>query len=61
MRRMKPSTRLFWVAMIIIGSALYAMLIAWNRPLTTTLTVGYIAVILTIFVTNELWKKPPYG
>lgn len=55
---MKPSTRLFWVAVIIVGSALYAMLITWNRPLTTTLTVAYIAVILTIFVANEVWKKP---
>lgn len=55
---MKPSTRLFWVAVIIIGSSLYALLISWNRPLTTTLTVAYIAVILTIFVANELWKKP---
>jgi membrane protein YdbS with pleckstrin-like domain len=59
MRKMKASTRLFWVAVIIIGSSLYAVLIAWNRPLTTTLTVGYIAVILTIFVSNELWKKKP--
>jgi hypothetical protein len=58
---MKPSTRLFWVAVIIIGSALYTLLITWNRPLTTTLTVAYIAVILTIFVFNEVWKKPPHG
>lgn len=55
---MKASTRLFWVAVTIIGSAAYAMLVTWNRPLTTTLTVAYIAVILTIFVANELWKKP---
>lgn len=55
---MRPSTRLFWVIVIIIGSALYAMLISYNRPLTTTLTVAYIAVVLTIFVFNEVWKKP---
>lgn len=58
---MRPSTRLFWVAVIIIGSALYALLITYNRPLTTTLTVAYIAVILTIFVFNEVWKKPDGG
>jgi len=58
---MKPSTRLFWVAVIIIGSAAYTLLISWNRPLTTTLTVAYIAVILTIFVFNEVWKKSDDG
>lgn len=55
---MRPNTRLFWVAVTIVGSAVYAMLVSWNRPLTTTLTVAYIAVILTIFVANEVWKKP---
>jgi hypothetical protein len=58
---MKPNTRLFWVAVIIVGSAVYAMLVSWNRELTTTLTVAYIAVILTIFVFNEVWKKPNDG
>lgn len=56
---MTPSTRLFWVAVTIIGSSIYALMVSWNRPLITTLTVAYIAVILTIFVANELWKKPP--
>lgn len=55
---MKPSTRLFWVAVIIVGSAMYAVFVSWDRQATIVVTLGYIAIVLTLFVINEVWKKP---
>ena len=42
---------------MIVFSAIYAVLIAEDRDLAEALAVGYIALLLTIFVTVNVWKK----
>lgn len=53
---MKLGTRLALVAVVIIGSACYAILIAKSPELGRTVALGYIAILLTILVTVNLWK-----
>jgi membrane protein YdbS with pleckstrin-like domain len=54
---MRPNTRLIWCLIIIIGSALYALLVATNPTIASALMLGYVGVLLTIFVLNEVWRK----
>jgi hypothetical protein len=54
---MRPRTRLGWIGVLLIGSMGYTMLIAIDPELARTVGVGYIAIVLTIFVANELWRK----
>jgi uncharacterized membrane protein len=61
MSRMKPSTRLIWCAVIIVGSAIYGLLIAYNPRVATAIMVGYIALLLTILLSIHVWKRPPDG
>jgi uncharacterized membrane protein len=61
MPSMKPSTRLIWCAVIIVGSAIYGLLIAYNPRVATAIMVGYIALLLTILVVIHVWKKPTNG
>ena len=58
MDRMRPRTRLLWCAVLIVGSAGYAVLIAKDRGLAQTIMLGYIGLVLTIFAVNHLWRKP---
>lgn len=58
MRQMTRLTRLSLIGLLIIGSAIYAALIAKDPEIARSIMVGYIGVVLTIFVANELWKKP---
>lgn len=55
---MRPSTRLFWAAVMIFGSSLYGVLIVYNPRVASSIALGYIALILSIFIAIELWKKP---
>lgn len=58
MGQMQPRTRLKWIALLIFGSALYAALIAIDEEFARTVMLGYIGLILTIFLTVEVWRKP---
>lgn len=53
---MKPRTRLSWSLFIIIGSSLYAILVAKDPDIAQALMLGYVGLLLTIFVLNEVWK-----
>lgn len=55
---MRPNTRLFWAAVMIFGSSLYGVLIFYNPRVASSIALGYIALILSIFIAIELWKKP---
>lgn len=55
---MAPKTRLFWVAVIIIGSFVYGIVIVANPRVASAIMLGYIAVLLTIFIVVDVWKKP---
>lgn len=57
MHRMRPSVRLAWCAVMIVGSALYGILVASDPRIASAVALGYVAVLLTIFVANEIWKK----
>jgi pilus assembly protein TadC len=54
---MLPNTRLILCAVIIIGSGLYALLVARDPDVASALMLGYVGVLLTIFVATEVWKK----
>lgn len=58
MRQMGPRARLFWVAVMILGSAMYGVLISYNPRIASSIALGYIALILSIFIAIELWKRP---
>lgn len=57
MQPMRPSVRLMWCAVMIVGSALYGILVAADPRIASAVALGYVAVLLTIFVANEIWKK----
>lgn len=54
---MRANTRLGWSMVVIIVSALYAVLIAQDRQLGNALMIGYVLGLLTIFAICEVWKK----
>lgn len=56
---MTPNTRLRLSAVMIILSAIYAVLIVQDRELATAVSSGYVALLLTVFVLTTLWKKTP--
>lgn len=55
---MSARTRLSLIAFLLLGTIFYGSLVAFDPSLARTVGVGYIAVVLTIFVANELWRKP---
>lgn len=55
---MRPNTRLIWCLVVILGSSLYAVLIATNPNVASAVMLGYVAILLTIFVLNEVWRNP---
>lgn len=55
---MRPSIRLLWCAFIIVGSALYGLLIVRDSALASAVASGYVAALLSVFVLINLWKRP---
>lgn len=55
---MRPSTRLLWCLVVIVGSSLYAVLVATDPNIASAVMLGYVGVLLTIFVLNEVWRNP---
>lgn len=54
---MVANVRLLWCAVMIIGSAVYGLLVVANPDLADTIAPGYVAALLTIFFSVNLWKK----
>jgi hypothetical protein len=55
---MTRQTRLSLIAFVVVASAVYAALVAKSPEIARTIMLGYIGIVLTIFVANELWRKP---
>lgn len=55
--QMTPKTRLRLIAIMLMLSAIYAVLIVADREIAGVIAVGYIAIILTVFVLVNAWKK----
>lgn len=55
---MSSHTRLKLSAVMIVLSALFAVLVASDPQTASAISTGYVAVLLTAFVLVELWKKP---
>jgi pilus assembly protein TadC len=54
---MLPSTRLLLCVVMVIGSALYAVLVSQDPDVASAVMLGYVGLLLTIFVATEVWKK----
>lgn len=54
---MAANVRLLWCAVMIVGSAVYGLLVVANPDLAAVVAFGYVPVLLTIFVTVNVWKK----
>lgn len=55
---MRPSTRLWLIAGIIVLSAVYAVLVVEDRNLAAAISSGYVALLLTVTLVLNVWKKP---
>jgi hypothetical protein len=58
MHVMGSNCRLALCGIIIVGSALYSVLVVEDPRLAETLAIGYIAILLTVFTVVNIWKKP---
>lgn len=54
---MKPKTRLILCLVVIVGSALYGVLVSRDPDVASAVMLGYVGVMLTIVVAIEVWKK----
>lgn len=57
MHQMNPRLRLWICAAMILLSALYAVLVSKDLELAKAAALGYIAVMLTLLVIINVWKK----
>ncbi len=57
MLEMHPKTRLLLAVLIIIGSTAYGILVAFDRTLAAAISSGYVALLATIFILVNVWKK----
>lgn len=57
---MTPANRLWALAVLIILSAAYALLVKKDPALAQVVALGYIAVMLTILIITTCWKRPPH-
>lgn len=55
---MRPNSRMMLVALVIIGSSLYGLLVVENPAIASAVATGYVAVFLTIFALVNFWKSP---
>jgi hypothetical protein len=43
---------------MILGSASYGVLVKKDPAIASAVAMGYVALILTIFVAVQVWRKP---
>jgi hypothetical protein len=55
---MSANTRLWLVAAVIVISAGYAVLVKRDPGVAAAVAIVYIALLLTVFVLLNVWKKP---
>jgi hypothetical protein len=55
---MKPSLRLWLSVAMIVMSAIYAVTVVKNPQIASAIALGYVALLLTVFVLVNVWKKP---
>lgn len=55
---MTPSLRLKLCVATIGMSTIYAVIVAKDPQLASAIAVGYVAILLTVFVLVHFWKKP---
>lgn len=55
---MKPDTRLWVAALLIVGSSLYALLVVKDPSIASAVATGYVALFLSVFALINLWKSP---
>lgn len=53
---MTANTRLVLSVIVIVGSAIYGLLIAEAPKFAEAIALGYIAVLLTVLTAMNLWK-----
>lgn len=58
MERMRHNTRLALAAIVIIGSAAYAVLVKKDPSLASAIAVGYVALLVTIITAIQIWRRP---
>jgi len=57
MHKMSPSLRLLLCGVLILISAVYAVLVAQDPAVASTVAVGYVALVVTVILIVNLWKK----
>lgn len=55
---MTALTRLRLTALMIIFSALYAVIVVQDPGVASAVSSGYIAILLTVFIIVEIWRRP---
>lgn len=55
---MSSHIRLKLGALMIFLSALFAVLIAQDPQMASAVASAYVAILLTVFVLSNVWKKP---
>lgn len=55
---MRPNTRLWLIAGIIVLSAMYAVLVVEDKNLASAIASGYVALLLTFTLIINVWKRP---
>lgn len=57
MHKMSASLRLFLCGVLILVSAVYAVLVARNPAFAAAIAAGYVAIVVTVMLIVNLWKK----
>lgn len=57
MYRMSASLRLLLCGVLILLSAVYAVLVARDPALAAAVAAGYVALVISVFLLVTLWKK----
>lgn len=57
MRKMSASYRLLLCGVLILLSAVYAVLVARDPAFAAAVAAGYVAIVGTVFLIVNFWKK----
>jgi ABC-type uncharacterized transport system permease subunit len=55
---MTPNKRLWFIFVLIVLSAAYAVLVKTDQSLAYAVALGYIGIMLTILIITQCFKKP---
>lgn len=57
MHEMSASYRLLLCGVLILISAVYAVLVARDPAFAAAIAAGYVAIVVTVILVANLWKK----